>query len=362
MQDIKNILIVKLSSIGDVVHSLPFLEVIKGKFPHARIDWVVEEASSQILKDHPAIDGLIVSRRKAWQKKFFKGLGCLSVLREAIQLLGEVRERRYDIVVDLQGLFRSGFLVGLSRGIRKIGMVGAREGGGLFLNEKPVPVDYEQHAADRYLEVAEYLGCDSTAWKGDIPVLDADKGMVDELFQNSGPAKRPLIAINPMARWQTKLWKAESFAALADRLCEELSCRIVFTGSGQDRAVIEEISEMMKECPINLAGRTSLKELAYLYSICDVLITTDTGPMHIAAAMGCRVIALFGPTDPLRTGPYGREHNVIRTDMECSPCFKKDCEHMNCMKQITVEKCFNAVNRFLNQDFNHSDKGDRYGH
>jgi len=357
MQEVKNIFIIKLSSIGDVVHSLPFLEVIKESFPHARIDWLVEEASSQILKDHPAIDGLIVSRRKAWQKNIFKGFGCLSVLREAIRLLRDVRERRYDIVVDLQGLFRSGVLVGLSRGVRKIGMVGAREGGGLFLNEKPVPVDYEQHAVDRYLEVAEYLGCDSTVWKGNIPVLDADKAMVDELFHISGHVKRPLIAINPMARWKTKLWKTESFAGLADRLCEELSCQIVFTGSSRDRAVIEEISGMMKERPTNLAGRTSLKELAYLYSVCDVLITTDTGPMHIAAAMGCRVIALFGPTDPLRTGPYGQGHNVIRTDMECSPCFKKDCEHVTCMKKITVEKCFEAVNRAVTRDFNHSDKG-----
>lgn len=358
MHEVKNILIVKLSSIGDVVHSLPFLEVIKGRFPHARIDWLVEEASTQILKDHPAIDGLIVSRRKAWQKNIFKGLGCLSVLSEAIRFLGEVRERRYDIVVDLQGLFRSGILVGLSRGVRKIGMVGAREGGGLFLNEKPVPVDYEQHAVDRYLEVAEYLGCDITAWKGNIPVLDADKEMINKWLHSSGSAEKPLIAINPMARWKTKLWETESFAALADRLCEELSCQIVFTGSVQDRAVIEEISEMMRERPTNLAGRTTLKELAYLYSVCDVLITTDTGPMHIAAAMGCRVIALFGPTDPLRTGPYGREHHVIRTDMECSPCFKKDCEHMTCMKEITAEKCFIAVNRVVTRDFKHSGKGD----
>lgn len=349
MQEVENILIIKLSSIGDVVHSLPFLEAIRNKFTHARIDWLVEEAASPILKGHSAIDRIIVSNRKSWQNKVFKGLGCISVLREAAQLFKEIRARRYDLVIDLQGLFRSGFLVGLSRGDRKIGMVGAREGGGLFLNEKPVSVDYEQHAADRYLEVAEYLGCNITARVGNIPVLDTDKTIVDEWINHNGAEKRPLIAINPMARWKTKLWQKESFSTLADRLCNELSCRIVFTGSGQDRTIIDDISDRMEHRPINLAGQTSLKELAYLYSICNALVTTDTGPMHIAAAMGCRVIALFGPTDPLRTGPYGNRHEVIRSDIECSPCFKKACEHMTCMKQISVEKCFETIRDVLSE-------------
>jgi 3-deoxy-D-manno-octulosonic-acid transferase/heptosyltransferase-1 len=237
-------------------------------------------------------------------------------------------------------------------------MVGAREGAGLFLNEKPVVVDYEQHAVDRYLQVADYLGCDCTLKTGYIPVLDAEKKMVEKLVFEGKPLKGPLVAINPMARWKTKLWKAERFAALADRLGKEMSCRIVFTGSGEDGAVIEEISGMMKERATNLAGRTSLRELACLYSVCNVLITTDTGPMHIGAAMGCPVIALFGPTDPLRTGPYGWGHNVIQTEIECNPCFKRECEHVTCMNEITVEKCFEAAKKVLKRDVNHKNKGD----
>ncbi len=347
MPEVENILIVKLSSIGDVVHSLPFLEVIKEKFPNVRIDWLVEEASSQILEGHTALDRVIVSRRKAWQKKLKNVAEWLSVSREAIGFLKEVREIKYDLVVDLQGLLKSGILVGLSRGKRKIGMAGAREGGGLFLNEPPVPVDYDQHAVDRYLEVAKSLACCHSSWKGAIPVLEPDMGEIKAFIHRNGLGKTPLVAVNPMARWKTKLWEPESFAALADRLFDELSCRIVFTGSEQDRAVIKDISAMMKEKPLNLAGRTSLKELAYLYAACSVLVTTDTGPMHIAAAMGCPVVALFGPTDPRRTGPYGLGHEVIRADVECSPCFKKKCDHMTCMKQITVERCFETVKDIL---------------
>ena len=347
MQGIKKILIIKLSSIGDVVHSLPFLEVIKDNFPSARIDWLVEEASSLILEGHPALSRIIISRRKTWQKNLLRSSRWISLLSEAIHLLREVREYRYDLVIDLQGLFRSGIMVGLSRGERKIGMIGAREGGGWFINEKPVPVDYAQHAVDRYLQVAEYLGCNVTPWQGHIPVRNADKGKINLLIGNEGAGKRPIVVINPMARWETKLWQTAGFAALADRLYDELSCRIIFTGSRQDRAIIDEIAGRMKGTPINLAGRTSLKELAYLYTLCSVLITTDTGPMHIAAAMGCPVIAIFGPTDPVRTGPYGLGHEVIRTDIPCSPCFKKKCEDMTCMKQITVERCFETVKRVV---------------
>ena len=138
-----------------------------------------------------------------------------------------------------------------------------------------------------------------------------------------------------------------AFAALADRLQYDLSCGIIFTGSENDKAAIEDISGMMKKRPVNLAGKTSLKELAYLYTRCKTLVTTDTGPMHIAAAMGCPVVALFGPTAPWRTGPYGQGHKVIRAGIECSPCFKKKCEHMSCMKDITVESVFNAVENIV---------------
>ncbi|SPD76502.1 conserved hypothetical protein [uncultured Desulfobacterium sp.] len=348
MQGFTSILIVKLSSIGDVVHSLPFLEALKENNPGAKIDWVVEREALEVLNGHPAIDRIIVSDRKTWQKALFNGSGCVSVFKEAVQLLRLIRQCKYDLVVDLQGLFKSGVLVGISRGGRKIGMAGSREGAGVFLSERPVPVSYEQHAVDRYLEVAKHIGCTVRSIKGPIPFSDSDKRRIKELILSCGEEKRSLIAINPMARWKTKLWEQDRFALLADMLIEELGCRVVFTGSSQDVTVIEEISDMMKHKPINLAGRTSLKELACLYSMCNALITTDTGPMHIAATMGCKVIALFGPTDPVRTGPYGQGHRVIRTAIECSPCFKKKCDHRTCMKDITVERCFDTVSRTLN--------------
>jgi len=330
-----------------VVHALPFLDVLRKNFPDARIDWLVEEQASQIISGHSGLDRVIVSLRSSWKSRLLKSKSCVPVIREVKVFLKELRSYEYDLVIDLQGLLKSGVLVGLSRGKRKIGMAGAREGAWLFLNERPVAVDYDRHAIDRYLRVAGYLDCDLSSWKGDIPLSDADKKWVNDLLSTSGALELPLVAINPMARWKTKLWEPERFAALADRITDELSCKVVFTGSSTDGSVIEGISKKMKRQSINLAGRTSLKQLACLFTRCAVLVTTDTGPMHIGAAMGCRVVALFGPTAPWRTGPYGRSHEVIRTDLECSPCFRKKCHDMSCMKEITVDRVFKAVKNMI---------------
>ncbi len=339
----ERILIIKLSAIGDVVHSLPFLEVLRENFPDSRIDWLVEEQAFQIIAGHPGLDRVIVSRRSSWKNSLLHFKSCMPVIREVKSFLKELRSYEYDLVIDLQGLLKSGVLVGLSRGRRKIGIAGAREGGWIFLNERPVPVDYDQHAIDRYLRVAGYLECDLSPWKGDIPVSDSDKKWVNDLLNATGIGKRPLVAINPMARWKTKLWEPERFAALANRIIDELSCEVIFTGSNTDRNIIKHISKKMKRRPINLAGRTSLKQLACLFTRCKALVTTDTGPMHIGAAMGCLVVALFGPTAPWRTGPYGQSHKVIRADLECSPCFQKKCNDVSCMKEITVDRVFEAV-------------------
>jgi 3-deoxy-D-manno-octulosonic-acid transferase/heptosyltransferase-1 len=351
MRDLKNILIIKLSSIGDVVHALPFLETLKKCYSGSKIDWLVEEDASQVLSGHPAVNRIIISGRKRWQKDIINPLNLLRVCSEAAGFYRELRTSSYDIVIDLQGLFRSGFLTALTRGKRKIGMSGSREGASIFLKENPVAVDYEQHAIDRYLKVAEYLGCNTDNPKGVIPVLKEDKKLADGIF-SSFSEKKPVIVINPMAKWKTKLWQADKFSKLAEKLQKEMDCRIIFTGSIHDRPLIEDVIKNAGgrwDEIINLAGRTGLKELAYLYSLCSVLICTDTGPMHIAAAMGCRVVALFGPTAPLRTGPYGSGHVVIRSGIDCSPCFKKECKDTKCMDDITVNEVFHAAEKIISR-------------
>ncbi|MEW6665977.1 MAG: lipopolysaccharide heptosyltransferase I [Thermodesulfobacteriota bacterium] len=342
--DPRSILIVKLSAIGDVVHTLPLLEVLRKSFPGARIDWLVEEEAARIVEGHGDIDRVIVSRRKPWQRGLLRSGQRAGSAREILGFLRELRSREYDLVIDMQGLLKSGILTGLSRGRRKIGFTWAREGSTLFLSEAPYPVDQRrQHAVERYLKTAEILGCPVRSWQGRIPVLESDREQVDALLRELGLEEKRLVAVNPVARWETKLWEEEKFALLADRLRDELGLSVLFTGSAGDRAVIERILGKMRGVAFNLAGRTGLKALAQLYSLCGAVVSTDTGPMHIAAAMNRPVVALFGPTAPWRTGPYGQGHRVIREEMECSPCLRKRCSHRSCMRSITVETVFRAV-------------------
>jgi heptosyltransferase-1 len=340
----RSILIVKLSAIGDVVHTLPLLEVLRKNFPDARIDWLVEEEAAQVIEGHEGMDRMLVSGRKSWQKRLMRKGRRSEAIREILEFLGNLRSVEYDLVIDMQGLFKSGLLTGLSRGRKKIGFTWAREGSTLFLTARPYFVDqYHQHAIERYLKTADILGCRIDTWQGRIPVRKSDEDRVVNLLRKNRLEEKAFVAMNPMARWRTKLWEPRKFARLAERVREDLGLEVVFTGSAADRSAIEEIRSRMRAETINLAGLTGLKELAFLYTRCKVLITTDTGPMHIAAAMNCPVVALFGPTAPWRTGPYGGGHRVIREELECSPCFKKKCSHLSCMKGITVERVFDAV-------------------
>jgi heptosyltransferase-1 len=344
----KSILLIKLSAIGDVVHSLPLLEVLRKNFPEARIDWLVEEEASQIIQGHRDLDRMILSRRKSWQKRLLMPGQKVIVLREIREFLHDLRSTSYDLVVDLQGLLKSGMLTGLSRGRRKIGFTGGgKEGSYLFLTEKPYFFDYNKHALDRYLSVAEHLNCRVGSWKGDIPIRSSDRQAVEHFLREHSLDREVLVAINPVAKWNTKLWEEERFAFLSDRLQKELSCKVLFTGSKEDQPVNARIIGGMETTPLDLTGRTGLKELAYLYSKCRFVISTDTGPMHIAAAVGTPVVALFGPTAPWRTGPYGKVHRVIREEIPCSPCFKRECFDVTCMRGISVDRVFESAKEFL---------------
>ena len=234
-----------------------------------------------------------------------------------------------------------------ARGRRKIALNNAREGSALFVKERVAIPDPQMHALERYLCIARYLGAENTRWEGYVPIYESDKAYVASLLQSFDNG-RSLVAINPMAKWKTKLWEPTRFASLADLLHEKRGAGIIFTGSAADKAAIEAIQSVMSTEAVNLAGRTTLKQLAYLYQKCAVVISTDTGPMHIAAAMGSPlVVALFGPTSPLKTGPYGGRKKVIRAGVACSPCFKKKCNDMWCMRQITVDMVYEAVKETL---------------
>jgi len=337
------ILIVKLSAIGDVVQTLPALEALKKTFPDSEITWVVEEAAAGILEGHPFINRLLVSRRKAWLRLIANPFTCMRGFGEAFRFFRELRGSRYDIAIDFQGLLKSGIVMGLAKASRKIGYDRTRELSYLFLNERLPAFDIEKHALERYLDVARHLGAGDPDPTCLLPV-DCERRVMAKRIEGVKPPGRRLVAVNPVARWKTKLWRERSFAELADRLVREKQAVVILTGSAADREVNDRILSYMQESALNWAGETTLKELAALASLCDLFITTDTGPMHLAAAAGAKVVALFGPTAPWRTGPYGAPHIVVRTEIDCSPCFRRTCgRDIRCMTGITVEDVMSRI-------------------
>ena len=339
-----NILIVKLSAIGDVIHTLPSLAALRKLYPEANITWVIEDASSDLISDHPYLDRVIVSHRKQWINDLKKGR-ITKAVKEIRAFIDDLRKQPYDLVIDFHGLIKSAVLVLLSSGKRKLGYDSMQELSGLFLNEK-IPEDMHKHAVDRYLDFLRYLGTDIKDPEFLIPIGEENKNRVEELLQrNDIDKKDSFVAVSPVALWDTKLWADEKFAGLCDRIAEELKVSVIFTGTEHDK--LEHIQSRMRAPSLNMGGKTTLRDLAYLYQRSALLITTDSGPMHLAVAMGTPVIALFGPTDPSRTGPYGKGHVVIRRELSCSPCFLKKCNSMECMSGITIEEVFHAVREKL---------------
>jgi 3-deoxy-D-manno-octulosonic-acid transferase/heptosyltransferase-1 len=337
-----NILIVKLSAVGDVIHTLPSLAALRAHYPHAHITWAIEAAAADLIMDHPHLDRVIVSYRKRWidDLKHGRFAGAVKGIKA---FCSELRERPYDLVIDFHGLFKSAVIVFSSRGKRKMGYDSLQEGSGFFYNEK-IPEDMNKHAVNRYLDFARHLGARVQAPEFVVPISGENESRIRELLQANGIVPDdPFVSISPQALWETKLWSDQKFAQLSERMMRELNLPVVLTGGNEQST--QGLQSFLTLPAVDLAGRTTLRDLACLYRQASLVVTTDSGPMHLAAAVGTPVVALFGPTDPARTGPYGNGHTVIRRDLPCSPCFLKSCETRHCMQEITVEDVFQAVRK-----------------
>ena len=329
----RRILIVKPSSLGDIIHSLPVLWELRRLYPGAHIGWVVKEAWRDIIADNPLLDEVIVLK---------KGVGGF------LSAVKNIRKAGYDTVIDLQGLFRSGLMTLLSGASEKTGFSNARELAHLFYNHKVAVPPGTVHAVERYLEILKPIQNDRPHFPLYTDIDDAE-WVKDFLRTNNLSHARPLIAVNPSARWEKKRWPITSYAALINQLIRELKAGIIILGSKEDIPLAEKISFLASGRPVVSAGKTSLKTLSALLERVDLLVTNDSGPMHIAAALGTPVVALFGPTNPGLTGPYGDGHIVIRKEMECSPCLRGPCIHGRpiCMEAITEEEVMEAVKATL---------------
>lgn len=331
------VLIVKLSALGDVVQSLPVAMAIRTQMPEASVDWLVEKPSAPLLVGHPALNRVLVSPRH----EVTQGDG--NIFTALTGFGRELRSVTYDAVLDLQGLMKSAMLVALCKAERKIGFKGGKEPLAAWpLTERLDPFDPDRHALERYLDLLEPLGLMRPAHPqfGLEPSEDS-LARVDELL-SQGAEGGPLVVLHPVAKWESKLWPMKHWAQLAHDLAG-LGMRLVLSGSNDDRGVTRAIAGAAGVDVMDLAGRVSLKDLTALLHRADLLVSTDTGVMHLGAALGCPVVALFGPTAHWRTGPYGRGHRVVRLDMDCAPCFKRECEDPRCLSDLGPDRVLKEV-------------------
>ncbi|HBG93297.1 MAG TPA: lipopolysaccharide heptosyltransferase II [Nitrospiraceae bacterium] len=326
---LRKILVIKPSSLGDIVHSLPFLNVLRDSFPKAEIHWIIARGLEGLLEGHPMINKLWIINKDDWKR--IKGAG--ATIKELRSLFKSLKAERYDIVIDLQGLLRSGILAKATGAPVRIGFKEAREGSRIFYTHT-VKAGKDVHAVDRYLEMAKFLGCDTSEVKFPFPL-----SFTSQLSPFSFQLPDKYAVIVPGARWETKRWHPERFGELASML----SIRSVIVGGESDIDIAGIVVKNSGSNAVSIVGKTNLKELIEIMRNARFVVTNDSGPMHIAAALNVPVFAIFGPTNPLRTGPYGKSHVIIRKGLECSPCYRKKCKGIKCMEMTGAKEVADII-------------------
>ena len=343
------ILVIKPSSLGDVIHALPFLNAVKESFPTAEIDWVISKNLKGLLENNPLINDLIILNKDSW--KNIRRLP--KTLAEIASLKRQLKKNKYNFVVDLQGLLRSGLITFSTPATQKVGFADSREGSTLFYDKKII-VDKSLHAVDKCLEAAKAVGANVKKAKFPLYVEKKAKERIKELLGDTDE----YIVMIPSSRWASKRWPAERFADVIKK--SPIPC--VIAGTKGDIKISKKIIDTFnkiggRKLPgnedrvIDFCGKTDLKELIALIAGADAVVSNDSGPLHIAAALNRPAVALFGPTDPIKTGPYGWQTNkkltVLKTPVPCGPCRNKNCADLICMEKISANEVLKALKEYL---------------
>ncbi|MEC4685600.1 MAG: glycosyltransferase family 9 protein [Nitrospirota bacterium] len=319
----RKILIVKPSSLGDIIHALPLLNAIKTALPDSEVHWVVAKGFEGALQGHPMIKRLWVIHKENWKRPS----RLISTVSELGALFRGLRLEGYDLVIDLQGLLRSGIITALSGAGLRVGFSDARELSPFFYNLK-VKGGTGIHAVERYLKLASLIGIDTDGVDFPLPPIQ-------DTFHSEGP----YYVVVPGARWPAKRWPVGYFIDVI----KALPATAVIIGSREDVDIAGTIALNTEGRSINMAGKTDLKKLFSIIKGASFMLSNDSGPMHMGAAQSVPVYAVFGPTSEVLTGPYGDGHRVFRADIDCSPCFRKTCETMRCMREITPGQVVEAI-------------------
>ncbi len=325
----KNILLIKLTAMGDVIHALPVSYAIKETFPDAKITWVVEPQFREIVEMNPCVDYIITFHKKEF--KTFKGLW-----KNLLPFRREIQDDHYDLVMDLQGLFKSAAIAFFAKADQKIGTCDMREGSDK-ISKRIVGEHCQDHVVQRYLDSARAIGCKVNEIKFPIEIPKNEEFKAKQLLSSEGvQIGNPYVVLAVGASWATKRWKAEYFARLAEKLYETEVVPVLVGSGVVDAYIAHEIENSMDVPPVNLVDRVNLKQLAFTLKHARLVVGADTGPTHLAVALKTRTIMLMGATNPQRTGSFDQQENIIMVDRPCKMCMKKSCE-TDCLEKISVD-------------------------
>ncbi len=341
----KNLLMIKPSSLGDIVHALPTVSALRTVLPDAKMSWLVKAEWAELLEGHPDLHEIISVDFgvRSWRS-----------------LIATVRERAFDCVVDLQGLFRSGLIARLSGAPVRVGFAGGREGSPWFYthrvrlpNDRTVPWRLlEMHSVDRNLAIAGLFGASTDAPRFVLPRLEHDRATINQLFAEAGVEQHDrLIAMAPISRQMIKSWPVGRFVEVAAALVKQQDIKIVLLGSPDDRSVVRPFFRALGPALVNLVGKTRIRQLSLVFDKITLLIANDSGPIHVAAACRVPVLACFGPTNPSATGPYGAGHvTMVSATTACRPCGLRQCHnahYLECLDSVAVEDVVSQAKHML---------------
>jgi len=330
-----NILVMRLGALGDTLHTTPCLKALKEAYPNSKLTYIVGKGAEPVIENNPYIDKVVIFEKRGKHKTW------AAQIRFALDL----RRRDFHLVANMSPSMRTSIFSLLINGRQNV----------IYRRDKtPAKGERAAHAVENCWATFAPLGIryDKRRLLPQFFISDPENDAVSKLLSSRGiSGKDLLIGINAGASRPVNRWETDSFTRLSDRLIRELGAKVIIVGGPHDLDLANMIEDRMEEAPMNMAGKLSLRESAALFERCDVFVTGDTGPMHIAAAVGTAVVALFGAADPDRTGPVGDRHIVIqKTNLECVPCRKRKCVRKHeCMKEIRPEEVFNAIKSLISE-------------
>ena len=341
MKDIKSVLVVKLSAIGDVIHALPVSYAIKETYPEAKVTWVVEPPAYDILKDNPYIDNIIVFEKKKFKsmRGFFKNYGPFTKILNA---------DKYDASLDLQGLFKSAAIAWSAKAHIRLGTCNMRERSHK-VSRPVVGPNANGHIVERYLDVVRELGCQVNKVVFPMEISPRDQQAAEGAMQQAGiRMENPYVVLAVGANWPNKRWPTRYYAKLSDWLYDRKIIPVIIGGGMLDSTLAGEIDAEAEIPPIILVGKTTLKQLAHVIKNAKAVVGGDTGPVHLAAGLGVPTVMVMGPTDANRNGPYGQLENAIEANRPCKYCWKRACpKGLECLSVIHPEAVEEKLKKYL---------------